>query len=318
MTHQAAQLVDGLIQAFHQRKPIRTGSLIVTLFGDSVLPHGGNVWLGSLIKACGLMNISHRLVRTAVYRLVQDGLLTNEAVGRRAFYSLTATGCEAFNSATQRIYFAERAAWDGTWCMVMAQQLHKVEREQLRRDLVWMGFGHLGQDVFVRPHTGAHNQSKEISDALARAGIGDRVLVMNGRQDSEFGDVLAAGFFAKAWPLDELARAYQDFIRRFQPCAEALRKGCVITDADAFVLRTCLLHEYRKIILRDPGLPAELLPLRFPGHLAFQLVSELYQVVLAPAERYIEANFVNRAGDWPRLQPSFAARFGGLQLPPAC
>ena len=39
-----------LIKRFQQQRPLRTGSLIITLFGDAIVPRGGTVWLGSLIE----------------------------------------------------------------------------------------------------------------------------------------------------------------------------------------------------------------------------------------------------------------------------
>jgi len=31
-----------------ESRPSRARSLVVTVFGDSILPHGGSVWVGSL------------------------------------------------------------------------------------------------------------------------------------------------------------------------------------------------------------------------------------------------------------------------------
>jgi phenylacetic acid degradation operon negative regulatory protein len=37
-----------LVAEFRSRRTLRTGSLITTVFGDSIAPRGGTVWLGSL------------------------------------------------------------------------------------------------------------------------------------------------------------------------------------------------------------------------------------------------------------------------------
>ena len=65
--------IDGLVEGFLARRPIRSTSLIVTLFGDVVSQHGGVIWLGSLVEALGLLGIDERLVRTSTFRLVQEG-----------------------------------------------------------------------------------------------------------------------------------------------------------------------------------------------------------------------------------------------------
>ncbi len=58
--------------------PPRAKSLVMTLFGDVITPHGGEVWLGSLIELLAPFGISDRLVRTSVYRLAEEGWLDAE------------------------------------------------------------------------------------------------------------------------------------------------------------------------------------------------------------------------------------------------
>ena len=47
MSHPA--VVKRLLADFSSRQPIRTTSLIITLFGDVVSQHGGTLWLSSLV-----------------------------------------------------------------------------------------------------------------------------------------------------------------------------------------------------------------------------------------------------------------------------
>jgi phenylacetic acid degradation operon negative regulatory protein len=55
----------------------------------------------------------------------------------------------------------------------------------------------------------------------------------------------------------------------------------------AFVVRTLLIHEYRKIHLRDPLLPPALLPDGWVGTAAYELCRRLYPAVFAEAERFL-------------------------------
>ena len=32
-----------------KREPSRTGSIVITVFGDAIVPRGGSVWLGTLL-----------------------------------------------------------------------------------------------------------------------------------------------------------------------------------------------------------------------------------------------------------------------------
>ena len=45
MAHPLARIIDQL-----KREPSRTGSIIITVFGDAIVPRGGSVWLGTLLE----------------------------------------------------------------------------------------------------------------------------------------------------------------------------------------------------------------------------------------------------------------------------
>ena len=64
--------------------PPRAKSLIVTVWGDALAPHGGGVWLAGLIRLMAPFGINDRLVRTSVFRLARDGWLTARTTGARA------------------------------------------------------------------------------------------------------------------------------------------------------------------------------------------------------------------------------------------
>src|ERR1700760_1992542 len=49
--------------------PPRARSLIVTVWGDALAPHGGEVWLAGLIRLLAPFGINERLTRTSVFRL---------------------------------------------------------------------------------------------------------------------------------------------------------------------------------------------------------------------------------------------------------
>ena len=87
-----AAFVESLLDRFHERTPIRAGSLIVTVFGDAVVPRGGVLSLSSLHEIMRAFRISDTLVRTALSRLVSEGWFERWKVGRNSYYRLTAKG----------------------------------------------------------------------------------------------------------------------------------------------------------------------------------------------------------------------------------
>ena len=117
-----------LVARFHRQRPLRAGSLIVTLFGDSLLPRGGAIALGSLIELAAPFGLNERLVRTATARLAQDGWLAARRVGKRSEYRLTEDGRVQFAEATERIYGEAGANWSGRWTLVVVPSLPAAQR----------------------------------------------------------------------------------------------------------------------------------------------------------------------------------------------
>src|SRR6202035_4481779 len=67
------------------------------------------------------------------------------------------------------------------------------------------------------------------------------------------------------WDLNDLGLRYQRFVKRFGPVAAQLDRRQKSEPRDCFLLRTLLIHEYRRLHLRDPLLPAQLLRADWPG-----------------------------------------------------
>src|SRR5262249_35791600 len=108
-----------LLRRFRARRPLRGGSLLITLFGDAIAPRGGAVTLGSLIRLAAPFGLTERLVRTSAARLARAGWLTAQRSGRRSEYRLTRSGARRFAEATRRIYGAGPAGWDRSWTLAL-------------------------------------------------------------------------------------------------------------------------------------------------------------------------------------------------------
>lgn len=82
---------------------------------------------------------------------------------------------------------------------------------------------------------------------------------------------------------------------------------------DCFLARTLLIHEYRKLLLRDPQLPEELLPGDWEGRAARQLCRNIYRLVQARGEEFLSSALETADGPLPEVGESFYRRFGGLK-----
>ena len=288
--------------------PPRARSLIVTVWGDALAPHGGAVWLAGLIRLMAPFGINERLVRTSVFRLAQDGWLSAAPQGRMSRYRLTIDGKRRFDDAHVRIYARPDDAWNGTWEMVMADAVLPAKRAALREELVWSGFGGLGPTLMVRP---AQN-GRVLPGALDAPGVAEHVLIASASDIPGRRSLNAA--VASAWDLTMLAADYRRFLQRFGAVIDRFRTAGegAHDPQQCFVVRTMLIHAYRRVLLRDPLLPAELLPLDWPGAAAYALCRDFYQLTHRCAERHLAATLASMHEDFPPADPAFYERFGGL------
>src|SRR5258705_12934391 len=101
-----------------KREPSRTGSIVITVFGDAIVPRGGSVWLGTLLEFFETVDIDSSVVRTAMSRLTADGWFERAKVGRNRFYRLGEREGEALDIATKHIFGAPGSKLTGRFQLV--------------------------------------------------------------------------------------------------------------------------------------------------------------------------------------------------------
>ncbi len=302
--------IQDRLEAFRKQDRVQAGSLIISVFGDAVVPRGGRIWLGSLIRLLAPLGLNERLVRTTVFRLARDEWLGSEPCGRRTDYLLTPSGQQRIEEASRRIYASTAQAWDRRWRLIVAVgELAAKDRERLRRALFWQGFGTLSGDCFVHPSADLITAF----DALAGEGLGELLPRLKPliAADATLGVAASdAELVHAAWNLERLAATYRDFVARYQPVLAQLRDGPGESDDErAFLLRVLLIHDYRRLLLRDPGLPDVLLASDWPGQQARLLCRELYRRLLVQSERHLDAHFQLADGRIPEASSRLLERF---------
>ena len=299
------EIVSRLLADITRTRTLRGTSLVITVFGDSISPHGGSIWLGSLIQALEPLGINERLVRTSVYRLVKEGWLTVTKIGRRSYYTLTEAGKNQFEKADRRIYSAERPDWDGEWTLVYCASVPAATRDDLRKSLHWQGFGQLAPDLFAHPKS----RDQSLDETLQEMGLVDDVIVLNAAPRHVASSSALKQLAWTRWGLQGLEREYQHFLDLFRPVAQAVGKLDGLDAEVCFQLRTLLIHEYRRILLHDTDLPVDLLPSGWPGISAQHLTANLYAVIGPGAEDYLQTRMESVDGFLPKARPAYQRRF---------
>jgi phenylacetic acid degradation operon negative regulatory protein len=274
-----------------KREPSRTGSIVITVFGDAIMPRGGSVWLGTLLAFFEALDIDSGVVRTAMSRLAADGWLTRERVGRNSFYRLAEKGRETFEAATKHIYDPPPSDWSGRFELLLIS--NGEDRDASREALKNAGFGSPLPGVWVAPSGVPVPQ--EAAGAI--------------RLEVSAEDESGRRLLRESWPLDRTADAYLKFMKMFAPLRDWIGGHEPLAELDAFVARILLIHYYRRVVLRDPLLPAELLPHDWPGRAARELCGDIYRALLSSSEQWLDQYGTREAGALPQARAVLAHRF---------
>ncbi len=285
-----------------------TASMVVTVFGDVVSQHGGWIWLGSLIEALAPFGFGERSVRTAVNRLARQDWLKADKVGRRSYFCFTDPAQGHYERAARRIYASERTEWDGYWTLVLFSGLPEKKREALVRSLSWQSFGSLAAGVYARPSAAR----EALDETIAGLGLSGRVTVLRASTEDSRSRAAIQALARRKWDLDGLRARYDDFLDFYRPLARDLGPD-ELTPEQSFWLRTLMVHDYRRVLLRDPGFPDEILPAGWFGFAACELIRRAYKVLAQSSVDYICRRLLNAEGFMPAPGRRFRLRFGGLE-----
>src|SRR4029077_11211307 len=202
-----------------KREPSRTGSIVITVFGDAIVPRGGSVWLGTLLEFFEALDIDSGVVRTAMSRLATDGWLERNKVGRNSFYRLAKKGRQTFDTATKHIYDPQVSDWTRQFELLLIGS--SEDRDAAREPLKNAGFGSPLPGVWIAP------SGVPIPEEAARA----IRLEVSAEDDS------GRRLLRESWPLDRTAGAYQKFMKTFAPLRAWSERPNALTEADAFTAR---------------------------------------------------------------------------------
>ncbi len=264
-----------------ERAP-RTASLIVTVWGDAVAPRGGSLWLGTLQAILDRFGVNPGQLRTSMSRLTEEEWLARNRVGRLSYYRLGPRGEAGFGAASRRIYDGAPRAWDGRFRLALTAD------PALREALAARDFAPLAPGVLA----GLHDDPGALPAEAP-------VMLATPRSAAEAREIAA-----RAWPLEGLEAGYARFLEGFGPL-----DGARLAPEDALPLRLLVVHEWRRVVLRDPRLPRELLPEAWPGTTARALAARLYHQLLPASEAWLDAEGRNEDGALPPAGAALRTRF---------
>ena len=262
---------------------LKTWSLIVTVFGDAILPRGGSVAASTLGEIMEAMGVEAGAMRTAISRLAKDGWVERRRDGRTSHYRLAGQRGREFRDAGEKIYAASgQQGAGGSWALVFqggeGDNAECSGTIPLSRNWLLADLDH------------------------CEAGFPEAMVYQGSflQMPDWFQKLLA--------PQDE-ADAMHHLNAVFAPVMKKLEKGWQPEPLEALVLRCLLIHGWRRIALRLKGLPGELLPGDWPEAECRALVAQLYRNLLVPSERWLDQAEVRAGGRLAGTPPDVAGRF---------
>jgi phenylacetic acid degradation operon negative regulatory protein len=263
-----------------QNRDLAPQGLVLTLFGAYVTPRQDRmVWSGGLVRLLAEFGFSSGAARIALARMVHRGLLARHRAGRLVSYTLTARAVAILAEGDRRIFSlgvapAAPSDWTVLWQAVPEQ--HRQARERLVRRLRFLGFGSLQDGTWLA----AHDRQREVADLLADLDVTRYAGVLLGRPSTL---VDFHGVLARAWDLPGLAASYAAFVAEFDGYPPATRAA--LDDRAALVLRTRLVHLFRRFPALDPELPAGIADPPPARAAAVALFHDLYPALAQQAQR---------------------------------
>ncbi len=242
--------------------------------------------MAALVRLLAPAAISPPAVRTAVSRMARQGWLVPVKLAGGAGYRLTPRAVRRLARAADRIYRRETPAWDRKWHVVVVERVtERARRDRLKSALGYLGYACLDTSTWISPRP-----SVELDQVIAAEHV--RAERFNATYDGD-----ARGLAARAWDLDGLAQAYRRWIWTANEIV--VRGGADQPDDVIFAVRSELVHEWRKFLFIDPGLPAELLPPDWPGTDALELFHREAGRLLPAAARFVDEALASANGRKP-------------------
>lgn len=238
--------------------------------------------MAALVRLLASLGITAPAVRTAISRMARQGWLQPVRVPAGAGYALTPRAIRRLDEAAERIYSPGSQDWDGGWHLVVTERVReRTRRERVQASLRYLGYAQLDETTWVSPRPSPELQALREAERI-------RLEPFIARYDGD-----SRGLLARAWDLDSLSRAYQGWLTEAQELIAPV--GDDAPDEVIFAARSKLVHEWRKFLFRDPGLPTELLPGQWPGLAAAKFFNVESARLLPAASRFVDCCL--RAGD---------------------
>ncbi len=209
--------------------------------------------------------------------MVRQGWLDPVRLPQGAGYAATPKCVRRLDEAAARVYRGGTITWPGRWHLLVIEPVRdRARRERLRAHLSFLGYA-----PCRRPPGSGPGPRPKLDQLDLRADRFEAVL------DGDPVDLLA-----RAWDLDAIGRAYEEWLAGARPLIDGLADDA--DDDRVFAVRSQLVHTWRNFLFRDPGLPSALLPPGWPGDKARAYFEQEAARLMPKAAAFVERALTTR------------------------
>ncbi len=215
----------------------RVWSIIVSLFGDMAQEPGAQISGGALTQIIEPMGIKPEAIRVALHRLRKDGWIESDRIGRVSRHVLSEFGRTQSAAVTPRIYARDSAPVEH-WHLLIAEDgtgTQLLDDVMLSDDYIPIG-RNIAMRAGAAPLQAEGLLALDISPQTAPKWIQDRLCP------------------------PELRASCRALLTAVQNAAKTHPEEWTPTPLQSATLRTLLVHRWRRVVLRQPDLPAAFYP----------------------------------------------------------
>lgn len=248
-------------------RPGSTTSLLRTVIGLYLREAGGWMASASLVQLMLALDTPASRTRTALTRLRKKGVVVATARDGLTGYEVDARAARMLERGDRRIHTPRSMDAHDPWCLISfsVPESERESRHQLRRQLHWTGCGMVSPGLWVAPDY----LRTEVEEILQSLGLRGRAVLFTTSPPHVTGEL--RDVVADWWDLGAIAGLYRDFIK----FTDGIPAGDVKPDAQAFATYVNLIDRWRMIPYLDPGLPADCLPVDWPGGQGVELFQRI-------------------------------------------
>lgn len=235
MTDTTQQSFENIVQELTSCGTSRTWSILVTIFGDLAQNPNDEISGPTLSTLMQRIGIKPQAMRVALHRLRRDGWIVTEKSGRTSKHRLSEYGLNQSMIASPHIY-ARTLEMPEVWHILIANPEMTLDEKYL----VIRGYRKILSGVYI----GAGPTPQNLGNFLILEG--NLALLPKWLQTS-ITDVAS---------VDDYSR----LTRSLEVVEHTLENGYVPTIIETTVIRTLIVHDWRRIVLRQPDLSLEFVP----------------------------------------------------------